>query len=172
MHSERSAEDITSDTETRAIQRIIPSIRQNSQTHSWAMRRKFMSSDSTLPRNRKQRCHRKQNGRQCRNVKRIFHATDLIILDVSIFDRWSGKEIHNWRTPALCLQNWTPRNVKVLCEQIIEIYTTKKEHHMKNKFYKKIFILKHDKFIRIFFNFNYGLWKMLGYDFQAFPHFL
>jgi hypothetical protein len=74
------------------------------------------------------------------------------------------------RTPALCLQNWTPRNVKVLCEQLIEIYNTKKEHHIKNKFYKKIFILKHDKFIRIFFNFNYGLWKMLGNDFQAFPH--
>ena len=34
LHSERSAEDIPSDTETRAIQRIIPSIRQNSRTRS------------------------------------------------------------------------------------------------------------------------------------------
>ena len=72
----------------------------------WLMRKDFMSSDSTLPHHRQQRWHRKQDGRQCRNVKRIFdchrfdHPREELPwrrqVGVSIFDRRSGKEIHNY----------------------------------------------------------------------------
>ena len=64
--------------------------------------------------------------------------------------------------PQLCAYEIGHRETSVYREQLIEIYNTKKEHHMnmKNKLNKKIFILKHDKFIRIFFSIlPMGCWR-------------
>ena len=80
-----------------------------------------------------------------------FTATDLIILERNCLDDvkltlafstdGAGRKFTTTRRePAMCTRNWTLKNVKALCEQLIEIYNTKKEHHLwtwKNNFNKK-----------------------------------